>query len=130
MNNMKVTFEEMNADEAEQLCRILTADLPDYFGLADANEQYAKGVRDNKNIAAKIADQYIGLISLNFTYANNANIYWMAILSKYQAKGIGHQLINFACQFSCRLQASTMSVETLAPTEADSNYLKTYQFYQ
>lgn len=125
-----IDIEEISEDEAETLCRKITADLPEYFGIASANEQYFRGVHSCKNLAAKINNQYVGLLSLNFPYDNNSNIYWMAILRDYQAKGIGHQLIDKACQLSKKLNTSTITVETLSPDESDENYLKTYQFYQ
>ncbi len=127
---MKVTIEEIDSDQAEALCRSITNDLPDYFGIPSANEQYFTGVRHCKNLAAKIDDQYVGLLSLNFPYPNNSNIYWMAVLKNHQAEGIGHQLIEEACKLAKKQNANSMTVETLSPEESDKNYLKTYHFYQ
>lgn len=121
---------EISQDHAEKLCRTITQNLPEYFGIPSVNEHYFKGVRSCKNMAARIGKKYIGLISFNFPYENNCNIYWMAVLRDHQSKGAGSKLIKAACQFSKKCNASTMSVETLSPTEADANYLKTYQFYQ
>ena len=126
----KIEIEEINQDQAESLCRIITQDLPEYFGIPSANEQYFKGVRDCQNLAAKIDDQYVGLISLNFPYENNSNIYWMAVLRNYQNKGVGRQLIEQACRFVRRRHVNSVTVETLAPDQTDENYLKTYRFYQ
>lgn len=125
-----ILIEKISSDVAEGLCRNITADLPDYFGLPDANEQYATGVRSCLNFAAKIDKDFIGLISIDFPYYNNANIYWVAVLRNWQNQGIGHQLIEYACNHARENGATTMTVETLAPTESDENYLKTYHFYQ
>lgn len=125
-----IDIEEINQDQAETLCRNITQDLPEYFGISSANEQYFKGIRSCKNLAAKVDNQYVGLLSLNFPYANNSNIYWMAILRDHQTKGIGRKLVEEACRFSRKLNATTMTVETLSPEESDENYLKTYQFYE
>jgi NTP pyrophosphatase (non-canonical NTP hydrolase) len=125
-----IEIEVVNADQAEALCRTITNDLPEYFGIPSANEQYFKCIHSCKNLAGKINNHYIGLLSLNFPYANNSNIYWMGVLRQYQAKGVGHKLIEEACQLAKMLNATTMTVETVAPRESDENYLKTYQFYQ
>jgi GNAT superfamily N-acetyltransferase/NTP pyrophosphatase (non-canonical NTP hydrolase) len=125
-----VKIEEINEDQAETLCRKITADLPDYFGILSANEQYFRGVRSCKNLAAKINNDYVGLLSLNFPYVNNSNIYWMAILRDHQTKGFGRKLVEKACQIARKLNATTMTVKTPAPDESDKNFLKTYQFYQ
>lgn len=42
---MDLTIHLLNARESEQACRELTLSLPEYFGIQEANERYAKGVR-------------------------------------------------------------------------------------
>lgn len=124
-----VIFEKVIADVAENLCRKITRALPEYFGLAEVNEDYAIGVRERINIAAKIDNKYIGLISLEFPYPSNCNIYWMAILPEYMSQGIGTKLIDEACSLAKEKLVKTISVETLSPKNSDENYLKTYNFY-
>ncbi|MEK6734213.1 MAG: GNAT family N-acetyltransferase, partial [Pseudomonadota bacterium] len=124
-----IIFETVIADVAENLCRQITASLPEYFGLPEVNEHYAQGVKKYINLAAKINDQYVGLISLEFPYPNSCNIYWMAILPEYMSQGIGTKLIDEACSIAKDKLAKTITVETLSPKNADENYLKTYHFY-
>lgn len=121
---------QVTGDLAENLCRDITLDLPEYFGLPDCNEHYAKGVRENTNFAIQVANEYVGLLSLNFPYPKNANIYWMALFKKYHAQGYGKRLIQTAVEFSKQKGAKTMAVETLSPNASDQNYLKTYHFYE
>jgi GNAT superfamily N-acetyltransferase len=115
---------------ASDLCQKITKDLPQYFGLPEANVRYIEGVKAKMNFAAKINDEYLGLISLDFPYANNINIYWMAVFLGYHGKGIGSELINTAIKFAIDNSYKTITVETLAPSESDENYLKTYRFYE
>lgn len=117
------------ANNADSYCRIITADLPEYFGIPDANEHYAAGVLKRINFAAQMADEIIGLISIDFPYPNNANIYWMGVLKNYHRSGVGKMLLNKAIEYALIQGAETMTVETLAPNECDENYLKTYKFY-
>ncbi len=121
---------QIPAEAAEQLCRKITQNLPEYFGLPEANEHYAIGVRSRLNLAAKFGNDFVGLISIDFPYPNNSNIYWMAVRRDFQSTGIGKKLIAAASELVTERGATTMTVETLAPSEADENYLKTYQFYQ
>ncbi|HXH55385.1 MAG TPA: GNAT family N-acetyltransferase [Gammaproteobacteria bacterium] len=125
-----ISVEKISQDVAEDLCRKITLDLPEYFGLPDINEHYAMGIRSRTNFAAKKEDTYLGLISIDFVYANNANIYWVGVFRDFQKQGIGHKLIEAAYKFSKENCATTLTVETLAPFESDENYLKTYHFYQ
>lgn len=125
-----VKIENVPPKIAEYLCRKITADLPEYFGLPDANEHYAIGVRTRINFAAKLDSDYVGLISIDFPYPGNANIYWMAVLQNFHMKGIGRALAQEAFKYAKNNNAKTITVETLAPSESDENYLKTYKFYQ
>ena len=60
---MKYKVEQISTDEASQLCRIITADLPEYFGLPDCNEHYAMEVKSRVNFTIKIEETYVALIS-------------------------------------------------------------------
>ena len=42
-----------------------------------------------KQIAAKNNKETVGLISIDFPYTHNANIYWMAVQKEYHRQGIG-----------------------------------------
>lgn len=126
---MSNQVELISPKQAEELCREITANLPEYFGLSECNEHYAQSVGRCVNFAAKIDGRCIGLLSLDFPYPANANIYWMGIMREYQRLGIGHLLIQEAVLYAKMQGANTMTVETLAPTESDKNYLKTYKFY-
>jgi len=125
-----IVIEQIHADVAEKLCRVISENLPEYFGIPSANEQYFQGVHSCHNLAAKIDNHYVGMLTLNYPYPNNSNIYWMAVLREYQTQGIGRRLVTEACRLARKLNATTMTVETLSPNESDNNYLKTYQFYQ
>lgn len=116
-------------DEAQALCREITADLPEYFGIPKANEHYAVGVLTRVNLAARYNDKFVGLLSLEFPYANNANIYWMGVLKHYHGSGIGTALLTKAQEFLSERGAKSITVETLAPSVCDQNYRKTYEFY-
>jgi GNAT superfamily N-acetyltransferase len=123
-------IEQVGADVAEELCRKITNDLPEYFGLPQANEHYVQGMRSRVNLAVKLENKYVGLISIDFPYPNNSNIYWMAILKAFHGQGVGAKLIIAACNKAQEHGATSMTVETLAPNNSDANYLKTYKFYQ
>lgn len=122
--------QQISPGEAEQLCRQITADLPDYFGLPEANERYVVGVRSHQNFAAVVDDRAVGLLSLEFPYPSNANIYWVGVMGEYHRQGVGRMLLKEACLYAKARGVKTMTVETLAPQEGDENYLKTYAFYE
>lgn len=124
-----IEIEQISGDIAEKTCNEIMIKLPEYFEMPEANEYYAKTIKENINLIAKINDQYVGLISLEFPYHNNANIFWMAILPEYQNQGVGTKLIVSACELAKEKQAKTITLETVSPKDNNMNYLKTYSFY-
>ena len=56
----EITIENIIPTIAEELCRNITADLPEYFGLPEVNEHYAVGVRSRINLATKNKQDMLG----------------------------------------------------------------------
>ncbi len=115
---------------AEKACRQLTASLPEWFGIPEANERYAKGCLERTSFCAKLENNFVGLIVLEFPFPNNANIYWMAVDKSFHHQGVGTQLLQIAQNYCFEQKVNTITVETLSPKHHDPHYLKTYQFYE
>ena len=88
-NKNQYLIEELDSDTAEKACRSITATLPEWFGIPEANERYALGVKDRTSFGILINGQYVGMIAIEMPFPNNANIYWMAIAKDYHRKGMG-----------------------------------------
>jgi GNAT superfamily N-acetyltransferase len=127
---MNYKIKQISSEIAQALCRKITVDLPEYFGLPDSNQTYALGVSSRINFAAIVGKDYVGLLSIDFPYPENCNIYWVGVLRAFQGQGIGYLLILEAIHYAKQQDANSMTVETLSPTESDENYLKTYNFYK
>jgi Xaa-Pro aminopeptidase len=119
---------EISSDDASNLCKSIMNTLPEYFGIPNANERYIEGVKSNYNFAAKVDNNYCGMISVELTHQANANIYWLGV--DKQGIGVATQLINHIVKFAIKKGIKTLTVETPSPDEADDNYLKTYNFYE
>lgn len=120
----------ISTEDASSLCIQLTTDLPEYFGLPECNIQYAEGVKNCVNFAATIDNENVGLLSLDFPYPDNANIYWMAVSPDFHHQGVGTALVQAASEYCRKRNIKTLTVETLSPDESDENYLKTWNFYK
>lgn len=115
---------------AEKACRQLTAVLPEWFGIPEANERYANGCLERTSFCAKLDNTIVGLIVLEFPFPNNANIYWMAVDKSYHHQGIGKLLLQSALNYCFEHKVDTITVETLSPKHDDPYYLSTYRFYE
>lgn len=129
-DNVAIDIQIIDPSLAEKLCRTLAAGLPEWFGIPEANERYAKGCTERTSLAVKLDDNYIGMITLEFPFPNNANIYWMAVNKKYQGQNIGSQLLKAAEKYCVENGFKTITVETLSPKQKDPHYLQTYRFYE
>ncbi len=128
-NKKEYLIEELNSDTAEKTCRAIIATLPEWFGIPEANERYALGVKDRISFGILINGQYVGMIAIETPFPNNANIYWMGIAKDYHRKGMGSALLKRAEKYCYENHFQSWTVETLSPKEKDANYLNTYSFY-
>lgn len=94
------------------------------------SEHCSIGVCSRINFAAKAAEEYVSLLSINFPYPKNASICWIGVLKNFHRQGIGKQLVKEAFHQAKTAGARTISVKNLSPQEGDENYLKTYYFYK
>ena len=66
-----IKVETITLDTVSALCRKITVDLTEYFGLPKVNEHYAIGISFHLNLVARIVEEYVGLISIDFPYPKN-----------------------------------------------------------
>lgn len=123
-------IEKITPELSASLCRKIIADIPEYFGLPEVNESYAQGVQERVNVAAKVDEEYVGLLSLDFPYPQSSSIYWLGILRPAHGNGVRKALVFEAEKIAQERGAKFMTIETLSLIENDDNYKKTYGFYE
>lgn len=124
------SFEIVSPKEAQKICAELISDLPEWFGIPQANERYINGCLERTSFVAKIGNETVGLIVLEFPFTHNANIYWMAVSKKHQGQKIGTALLKEAENYCSKNGYHTLTVETLSLKHQDPYYLRTYHFYE
>lgn len=112
-------------------CRALTARLPDWFGISDANDHYASGIAgcdvfgvfDTEGVC-------VGLIALRPHFSDVLEIWWMAVDPGWHRKGVGSALMAKAAEVARAQGRRTMIVMTLSPESDDARYAATRRFYE
>ncbi len=127
---MKIEYSVIDAALAKDVCHSITKTLPEWFGIPAANDRYEQGMLSRYSMTAKLDQECIGLITLDFPSPTNANIYWMGVKRGYHGKGIGTRLIELAERHCLENGFHTITVETLSPKHEDKHYQKTYHFYE
>ncbi len=112
-------IEQISSELASSLCRKITANLPEYFGLPEANESYISGVQTCINFAAKVDGRYVALLALNLPYPKSASIYWIGVLREAHGKGVGKALVLAAENVAHEKGVDFITVETVSLSEGD-----------
>lgn len=125
-----MTFVEVTIpEEKSQICFEIINQLPEWFGIPEANKAYAKQVQAETFLAAQADENVIGFISVKKHNARSAEVTVMGILEAFHAQGIGRELVD---QMAARMRAEGvqfMTVKTLADTRECPSYEKTRLFY-
>jgi GNAT superfamily N-acetyltransferase len=116
------------ADKA-RLCAELIAELPMWFGRADANARYIDGIAEREAFAAILEGRPRGLIAVEIHFDVTCNVWWLGVSPGVHRRGLGRALIERiavdAAQRGCRY----LAVETMAPAAGSPEYDATRLFY-
>ena len=112
------------------VCRSILEELPEWFGIESARENYIRAVA-NQVVFAFISDnQPIGLIGLKIHNQFNIEICVMGVLPAWHRQGIGRQLVDRAKKHAQQHAIQFLTVKTLSNQSSDENYAKTRLFYK
>lgn len=127
--NHHASITQLTPIASVEACRHIAASLPEWFGIPEANERYAQGVKERLCLGYIDNGQCLGMLCLEFPFPATANIYWMGVKKDAHGKGIGKALMQSAERLCLEKNIYSLTVETLSPKENDSNYLNTFRFY-
>jgi coenzyme F420-0:L-glutamate ligase / coenzyme F420-1:gamma-L-glutamate ligase len=122
-----VTIREV-ADPAERsriAARVL-GDLPEWFGIPEANEAYA---RESAELVVFAAGDD-GFLGLKQHTPRAAEIYVMGVRRALHRRGIGRALVGAAEAWCAASAIEYLQVKTLSPTKEDENDARTRAFYE
>jgi GNAT superfamily N-acetyltransferase len=126
----RIYIEELHEQKSET-CRTILASLPEWFGIPEAIDAYAKAVADLPMIVAKDqAGLVVGFIVLKPQTSSAVEAYVLGIRREWHRKGCGHLLFEVAERMARKLGARFLTVKTLAATKSDPHYQATRLFYE
>ena len=119
------------ADDREAICRRVLADLPDWFGIPEATENYIRaagrmpmlGWRDSGGEVA-------GFVSLDRTSEATVDMHVIGVLASHHRHGVGRALVDAAADWARGEGASLLAVKTLGASHPDPFYGRTRLFYE
>ena len=113
----------------EGACRRLLNELPDWFGIPEANDEYVAFVAGHPTWSAvDDAGTVIGLLA-PLDHAESTEIYLVCVAPNWRRHGVGRSLVGVFEQDAIRRVITLVQVKTLGPSHPDEGYTQTRRFY-
>jgi GNAT superfamily N-acetyltransferase len=123
-------FLESDAARKRALQERLAAELPAWFGKAEANAAYAAQAEVLDGFVAEFDGVGCGLLLLKNHGSKSAEIYWMAVAPAFHRRGVGHALVDAAAGACRQSGRKYLFVATLHPDDPYEPYQGTRRFYE
>jgi len=120
---------EIQPGGAGAVCALILDELPGWFGIPEANADYATAAENHPTVVATIAGVPAGVLTTIQHTRSAAEVYVMAVRPAHHREGIGAAMLGFAEQHLSIEGVRFLQVKTLADTHPDSGYAKTRSFY-
>jgi GNAT superfamily N-acetyltransferase len=112
------------------LVRRILADLPQWFGIPESREQYARDAETLPMLAVQIDGRAVGFLSIKRHSAFAAEAYVLGIERASHRNGLGRALFASAEQGLRGEGVRFLTVKTLSADHPDPHYRATRLFYE
>jgi ribosomal protein S18 acetylase RimI-like enzyme len=123
------TIREITSRKGE-ICRDILAELPDWFGIAAAVDDYVRTVDTLPMFACVEADAVLGFVSIKPHTRFAAEAYVLGVRRAWHRRGIGRRLFAHAEAHLRQRGCVYVTIKTLAPERPDDAYAATRRFYE
>ena len=128
---MNLTIAEIDdCSLKSEYCREIIPLLPDWFGMAEANENYISGMAGRVVFAAFQGEGLVGIVGLKDHMARSLEVWWMGVKPDCHGQGVGTDLFETARSYAVAHDYEYMIVNTLSDRSDDEYYARTRAFYQ
>lgn len=117
-----------NDTEKQYITRSILEELPDWFGIPEAREEYIKESMSKEFFSAYDGDKPVGFLYLKQTGNATVELYVMGVLKEYHRQGIGRQLFRRAAETAREFGYSFIQVKTVQMGKYE-DYDRTNEFY-
>lgn len=118
-------------EDREAICRRILADLPDWFGIPEATENYIRAAGRLPMLGCyDSSGEVAGFVSLDRTSEATVDMHVIGVLASHHRQGVGRTLVDAAADWARAQGATLLAVKTLGASYADPFYERTRLFYE
>ena len=110
-------------------CRSVLATLPSWFGIPEANEDYADMADRHPTVIASRDGDDVGLLTVVRHTPYAAEVHLMAVVPELHRQGVGRAMLHHVEAMLAGGGVEYLQVKTLADTAPDEGYARTRAFY-
>lgn len=111
------------------VCRSILAELPAWFGIPEANDDYAAHADAHAGVVAEIDGEPVGITTVLRHGPSSAEIYLMAVRPAVHRRGVGTAMLEVVEAELADDGVDFLQVKTLSPAHPDPGYALTRKFY-
>jgi GNAT superfamily N-acetyltransferase len=119
----------LDPGERSALVAGLIDELPDWFGIAEANRHYVDGAARREAFGVFEDGACAGLVSVEPHFGRALELWWPGVRPERHRRGIGRALVQAAGDAAVRLGLEVLAVRTLSDAHPDPGYARTRAFY-
>jgi GNAT superfamily N-acetyltransferase len=118
---------------AGDVCRRILEQLPEWFGIPDANDGYVAAADVRPGVIASFDDGAgpapIGIVTVVRHGPHSAEVHLMAVVPEWHRRGIGTAMLRHVERRLAAEGVEFLQVKTLSPSDPDPWYARTRAFY-
>lgn len=114
----------------ESLCREILSELPAWFGISQAIEEYARAAEAEHMIGVGVDGTIAGFAILRHTSHAASEIHVIAVRRAHHRTGIGRRLVDAAAAWARSHGRRYLTVKTIASSHPSPEYACTRRFYE
>jgi ribosomal protein S18 acetylase RimI-like enzyme len=112
-----------------QTCRDVLADLPAWFGIPAALDQYVRQAEQLEMFGCVVENSVVGFVSIKRHHAVTAEAYVLGVKRAWHRRGIGRALFAHVEDVLRRCDVRMMTVKTVGGPQPGPEYAATQAFY-
>ena len=112
------------------LCRAVLDQLPAWFGIGEANDDYVDMAERTPTAVASLDGRDVGLLTVVRHSEHAAEVHLMAVVPELHRRGIGAAMLRFVEDRLGADGVEYLQVKTLSPAREDEGYDRTRRFYE